>query len=92
MLRGAEGVTAIILWTFAQPMGTAEAWMPVLYVSFGVSGFLLVAWGVHVERELQKARERFHDGNQDADHHEARLYFIEQKLNLPTPEKRHRKK
>lgn len=75
----------------AQPIGTTEAWVPVFYVAFGIAAFLLVAWGVHVESELQKGRQRFHDGNEDLNHHEARLYFLEQHTGLPTPPKREKK-
>ena len=73
-----------IAWVLAQPMGSSEAWAPVLFISFGVSGVLLLGWAAHVHSELNKGRERYHDMSNYQNGLNARLYFIEQHLGLPT--------
>lgn len=83
-------MNGLVAWVAAQP--SAEAvWFPVLWVSFGLSGILLLGWAAYVMRELERGRQRYHEIGNDLNWLHGRLYFIEKKLGLETPPKRERK-
>ena len=50
---------------------------PVLFVSFGVSGVLLLGWAAHIHSELNKGRERYHEIGNTLNGFEKRIYFLE---------------
>ena len=48
-----------------------------LFVSFGVSGVLLLGWAAHIHSELNKGRERYHENGNTLNGFEKRIYFLE---------------